>query len=284
MKRSRRRQSSGGVASASPRASSTNRLTAAYPRSLRSTQSRFASVPSSSAAAISSSRSRPADSEGSGVSPASPGRPPRPRYRAKAISRSESCAPPASRKRRRACSPPSPALARNSIQQASRKSSDSTASSTSKAGSTPPSTGNSRMIVAAKAWIVEIGARSISARADRSRRSSSSGSVFPSRAASISRRIRAFISPAAFSVKVMATICPQRARPRRSNAMNRSTRSVVLPVPAPASTQQGPSSCSTARRLASASTGVLVMPGLLFRRPCPARGGAADRGRTGPFP
>ena len=44
--------------------------------------------------------------------------------------------------------------------------------------------------------------------------------------------MRSFSSPAAFSVKVTATICSMRARPLASTFRIRATSSVVLPVPA----------------------------------------------------
>ena len=56
------------------------------------------------------------------------------------------------------------------------------------------------------------------------------------RALSISPRSRSFSSPAAFSVKVTATIRSSSARPPASAATIRLTSAVVLPVPAAAST------------------------------------------------
>ena len=55
------------------------------------------------------------------------------------------------------------------------------------------------------------------------------------RARSRRSRSRSFIVVAAFSVKVTAAISSRRAPPLRTRASMRSTRSVVLPVPAPAS-------------------------------------------------
>ncbi len=76
------------------------------------------------------------------------------------------------------------------------------------------------------------------------------------RACSISSRSRSFSSPAAFSVKVTATISPMRARPSASVFTIRATSSVVLPVPAAASTTSVVSRCG-----ADAGTVVVVDEG-----------------------
>ena len=82
--------------------------------------------------------------------------------------------------------------------------------------------------------MVPIGAASSLARAAVSR-DSSSGEA-PCRAFSSSERRRSFISPAARSVKVTARMRSSAVAPLRTSATMRATSSVVLPVPAAAST------------------------------------------------
>jgi hypothetical protein len=106
----------------------------------------------------------------------------------------------------------------------------------SKFGSREASTGRSRRRLEQKEWIVEIGALSNSPRAWLRDSASSGGES--GRAFSMASRSRTFSSPAAFSVKVMATISSRGARRVRSKDKIRSTRRVVLPVPAPASTER----------------------------------------------
>ena len=72
-------------------------------------------------------------------------------------------------------------------------------------------------------------------------RSRSSG-VASARAFSISRRRRSFISPAAFSVNVTATVRASVPSPLRISPTMRPTSAVVLPVPAAASTKRSPNS------------------------------------------
>ena len=85
----------------------------------------------------------------------------------------------------------------------------------------------------------------------RSSRSRSSG-VASVRAFSISLRRRSFISPAAFSVNVTATIRSSVPAPARTSPTMRPTRAVVLPVPAAASTKKlVPNSVRIRRRAVS---------------------------------
>ena len=97
------------------------------------------------------------------------------------------------------------------------------------------------------------------ARAPRGRRSrgarSSSGTRASARALSSRSRRRSFMVVAAFSVKVTAAISSSRAAPVRTIASMRSTRSVVLPVPAPASITRLVAWSRRARSRASSSTG-----------------------------
>src|ERR1051326_4978372 len=79
------------------------------------------------------------------------------------------------------------------------------------------------------------------------------------RAASISLRRRIFNSPAAFSVNVIATICSIVALPVRTACKMRSMASVVLPVPADASTRKVVSSSRMARSRAAWSIGRLLI-------------------------
>ena len=73
------------------------------------------------------------------------------------------------------------------------------------------------------------------------------------RSRSISARRRSFISPAAFSVKVTATMPCSSPRPDWSRARMRPTSAVVLPVPAAASTTNVASRSSPMRSRAAAS-------------------------------
>ena len=75
------------------------------------------------------------------------------------------------------------------------------------------------------------------------------------RARSSRSRRRSFMVVAAFSVKVTAAISSRRAAPARTIASMRSTSSVVLPVPAPASSTRLVAWSRRARSRASSSTG-----------------------------
>ena len=75
----------------------------------------------------------------------------------------------------------------------------------------------------------------------RSRFRISTGSEAFRRARSRASRRRSFSSPAAFRVKVTAAIPSTRARPLARTATRRRTNSLVLPVPAAASTRRLPS-------------------------------------------
>jgi hypothetical protein len=90
-------------------------------------------------------------------------------------------------------------------------------------------------MAAQSAWIVETWARSSTSRAASARRRSSAGRSASDRARSSRSRRRSFIVVAAFSVNVTAAISSSRAAPERTICSMRSTSSVVLPVPAPAS-------------------------------------------------
>ena len=94
------------------------------------------------------------------------------------------------------------------------------------------------------------------------------------RTASSRSRSRSFIVVAAFSVKVTAAISSSRASPERTRDSIRSTRRVVLPVPAPASITRLVAWSLRARSRASSSTGRKLIP-----RPSAAgRTGASRRG------
>ena len=126
--------------------------------------------------------------------------------------------------------------------------------STTNSGSTPASTGRSRKSSAQNPWMVLTCASSSvsSARSSRARVVSSRASA---RARSSASRSRSFSSPAAFSVKVTATISSIVARPVARTRRMRFTSSVVLPVPAAASTTSVVSRSSAIARRASASEG-----------------------------
>ena len=84
----------------------------------------------------------------------------------------------------------------------------------------------------------------------------------PVRALSISLRRRSFISPAAFSVKVTATIRSRVPVPARTSPTIRPTRAVVLPVPAAASMKKlEPNSVRIRRRAIALARSVMAMPG-----------------------
>ena len=94
------------------------------------------------------------------------------------------------------------------------------------------------------------------------------------RARSSRSRSRSFMVVAAFSVKVTAAISSSRAVPERTSDSMRSTSSVVLPVPAPASSTRLVAWSRRARSRASSSAGRKA----LIR--CPAAAGTpAARGR-----
>ena len=97
------------------------------------------------------------------------------------------------------------------------------------------------------------------ARSPRGRRAtrarSAPGVRASARARSSRSRRRSFMVVAAFSVKVTAAISSRRAAPVRTIASMRSTRSVVFPVPAPASSTRLVAWSRRARSRASSSTG-----------------------------
>ena len=141
-----------------------------------------------------------------------------------------------------------------------------------KPGRTPHSSGRSWRIWAHSAWMVETLARSSTSRAAPTRSRSSSGSASVARARSSRSRRRSFMVVAAFSVKVTAAISSSRAAPARTIASMRSTRSVVLPVPAPASSTRLVAWSRRARSRASSSTGRkrsrdVPQPQVLLQRP-----------------
>src|SRR4029453_5128875 len=88
-------------------------------------------------------------------------------------------------------------------------------------------------------------------------------------ACSSSARRRSLRSPAAFSVKVTATIWSTRALPPASMAMIRRTSSLVLPVPAAASTIRLTSSWLHMAARASSSV-IVVHAARAARRDAPA--------------
>ncbi len=111
--------------------------------------------------------------------------------------------------------------------------------STSKSGSMRASTGRSRSSSAQKPWMVLMCASSSRVSAASSRRRASLSATRCStavRSRSRRSRSRSFNSPAAFSVKVTATILSTVVRPSARIRTIRPTSSVVLPVPAAAST------------------------------------------------
>ena len=124
---------------------------------------------------------------------------------------------------------------------------------TSKSGSIPASTGRSRSKSPQNAWIVPIRASSRWDKAFANRSDLSGVTSFALRARSISARNRSFISPAAFSVKVTATMRSSVLTPSQIKATIRPTSAVVLPVPAAASTNNVVPKSVRIRRLASAS-------------------------------
>ena len=74
--------------------------------------------------------------------------------------------------------------------------------------------------------------------------------AMPSPASPSNRPIRSFISRAALLVKVTDKISFDLALPMASRCTMREVSALVLPVPAPASINTGPSSASTASRCA----------------------------------
>ena len=145
---------------------------------------------------------------------------------------------PARRRRmRRTPGPGSASTASNQRSKARSRSVRATSSgATSKSGSTPASTGRSRRRSAQKEWIVPMRASSSCGSAPVRSWRASAGRPGSCRARSISPRSRSFSSPAAVSVKVTATMPSRRPRPAMRTATMRPTSSVVLPVPAAAST------------------------------------------------
>ena len=119
------------------------------------------------------------------------------------------------------------------------------------AGAGPPSIGCSTSTRCANAWRVDTAApsRSSSAVAARVART---GSGSPATCSS-SRRMRSRSSDAAFSVNVTATISRMGTSATVINATTRSTSDLVLPDPAPASTNIVSSRHSTMARRAAAS-------------------------------
>ena len=114
---------------------------------------------------------------------------------------------------------------------------------TANAGSTRASTGRSRRRSAQNVWMVLMCASSKSCTASSSSALAADfGAAFARDRSSSSRR-RSFSSPAAFSLNVTATISPIAARLFSISATMRPTSSVVLPVPAAASTMSVVSSC-----------------------------------------
>ena len=101
---------------------------------------------------------------------------------------------------------------------------------------------------------------------------SSAGRPRSARARSSRSRRRSFMVVAAFSVKVTAAIWSRRATPVRTMDSMRSTSSVVLPVPAPASSTKLVPCSRRARSRASWSTGTK-----LTRRPAGAAPAARAR-------
>ena len=155
-----------------------------------------------------------------------PPRGPRPRAGSRGRAR------PAARRRRRPRR-----SASHSSQAAANRASASASSAMRKPGTTPHSSGRSWSSCAHSAWIVQTLARSSTSSACATRsRSAGAHAAASARARSSRSRRRSFIVVAAFSVKVTAAISSSRAPPERTIASRRSTSSVVLPVPAPAST------------------------------------------------
>ena len=131
--------------------------------------------------------------------------------------------------------------ARSSSWKAAQRRSEATAeltsSSTSTRGGSPASSGNSLSRRRAKECSVPMAAPSSWSSATWQRPASTVPRYCPARR-SISRRARSRSSSAALSVKVMAAIDRSSASPVATRATTRSTRAVVLPEPAPASTNK----------------------------------------------
>ena len=143
----------------------------------------------------------------------------------------------------------------HSSQAWAKSTSASAASAMRKPGTTPQSRGLSWRMAAHRAWIVETLARSRTSRASEARSRSSVGRAESTRTASSRSLSRSFIVVAAFSVNVTAAIWVRDAEPERTIASIRSTRSVVFPVPAPASTTRLVPWSRRALSRASSSTG-----------------------------
>ena len=150
-------------------------------------------------------------------------------------------------------SPRSSSQAENARSHAASRSARALGSSrTANPGSSPAVTAWPRSSRAQNPWTVEIQAPSASRAASRARRAEA-GSTAASRSASSSSRsrTRCFISPAAFSVKVIARIRPGETPSSSTWRTNRSTRTEVLPLPAAALRRRSPSASRTARACSS---------------------------------
>ena len=140
------------------------------------------------------------------------------------------------------------------VQRSSNASCDAMSSSTCTRGGSPASTGCSARMRCANAWRVDTAAPSSSSSAsvartagDRRRRRAATGSS--------ARRMRSRSSAAAFSVNVTAAISRMGTPRSTTSATTRSTSALVLPEPAPASTNRVSSSAPT---IACAGGEVLV--------------------------
>ncbi len=166
--------------------------------------------------------------------------------------------------------------ARSSSWKAAQRRSEATAeltsSSTSTRGGSPASRGNSLSRRRANECSVPMAAPSSWSIATWQRSPSTVPRYCPARR-SISRRARSRSSSAALSVKVMAAIDRSSASPVATRATTRSTRAVVLPEPAPASTNKVDLSSDLMRARAAWSgaggrsgTGAARLAGGLWRR------------------
>ena len=182
-----------------------------------------------------------------------------------ARARAATCARPSRRPRAgcrgraRPCSTSSPPARRSpshSSQASAKRASACASSAIRKPGRTPHSSGRS--------WR-QLGAERVDGRDARAlqhvERAADAGALLRRRARRVARarssrsRSRSFIVVAAFSVKVTAAISSSRAVPERTIASMRSTSSVVLPVPAPASSTRLVAWSRRARSRASSSAG-----------------------------
>ena len=150
---------------------------------------------------------------------------------------------------------------RNALQRRSNSTPELTSSSTSTRGGSPASMGCSESSRCANECSVPIAAPSSWSSAVRQRCTTSGSGSAVARSCSF-RRMRSRSSAPAFSVKVIAAISRNSATPLVTSATTRATSAVVLPDPAPASTNRVPvrSRSMRSRAASSASSGTRKLP------------------------